>query len=271
MRRVGRPAVAGAAVGLAYLAVVFLTQLSGYRVRPLFEGIGPPPPYQWVNPPAEFAAGNRPPRGASQELELGPDGTDNASITTDDVQVIVSLVRGSIPPHPPDRTVTITVEPLDPAKLGALPANLAPDGNAYRITIVDQPSGTAVASVAPDKPGNIVLRAATDGQTLLRSSDGRSWSQLQGIALGGSSNVAATFTEAGIYLVARDPRRPRPRPGQSQASTTAPSSAAGNGGGGGGAQVGVIVAVVVVALVVLLIGLRRFRPPPRGGRPSRRR
>ncbi|MHB8671899.1 MAG: hypothetical protein ACYDAD_15285, partial [Acidimicrobiales bacterium] len=151
--------------------------------------------------------------------------------------MIISLVRGSIPPHPPDRTVNISVEPLDPAKLGALPPNLAPDGNAYRITITDRPSGTAVLSLAPTKPGNIVLRAATDGQTLLRSADGRSWSALEGVALGGSSNVAATFTQAGIYLAARDSRRPRPGPGQVQGSTT-PSPRSGGSGGGGGAPVG---------------------------------
>ena len=48
----------GAALVALYVATVVGTMSFGHHVRPLFEGIGPPPPYRWVHPPPGFASGN---------------------------------------------------------------------------------------------------------------------------------------------------------------------------------------------------------------------
>ena len=51
-----RPAAIGLGLAVAYALVCLTTlRVTGHDVRPLFEGIGPSSPYEWVNPPKEFA------------------------------------------------------------------------------------------------------------------------------------------------------------------------------------------------------------------------
>src|SRR5207244_11786448 len=54
-RRVGPLGVGVILLGL-YAVAVAATRPLAHGVRPLFEGIGTPPPYRWVKPPDAFAA-----------------------------------------------------------------------------------------------------------------------------------------------------------------------------------------------------------------------
>ena len=242
----------GIGVGLTavslYVAVALLTQATGHRVRPLFEGVGNVMPYEWKNPPRAFAAGNVVPTTFAAQLKLGPQGSDVDNAASSDGQVIVSVAAGSVPPHPPDTSVTVTLEPLDAFRLGPLP-DLQPDGNAYHVTFVYTQTHTPLAVLA--KPGTIVLRSATNGQNLLFSPDGKAWQRLQGFTLSGVVSVTANFTETGYFIAARHGKASRP---------------------GGGSSLGAIAIVAGAAAVGLLGGggfgwtiRRRRRRRPRGG------
>ncbi|HXQ57078.1 MAG TPA: hypothetical protein VOA19_14935 [Actinomycetes bacterium] len=55
----------GVGIVVLYLAgAVVSGRASILARRPLLDGLAPPTPYRWVHPPAELAAGNKPPAGA---------------------------------------------------------------------------------------------------------------------------------------------------------------------------------------------------------------
>src|SRR5438105_11250708 len=153
-RRLG-PLGVGAAIVAVYAAAVVATLPFGHGARPLFEGIGPPPAYRWVHPPAAFAAGNVPPRTSDTDVPLGPEGSEQAGVLSEDSQLVLNLAPKSILPHPPDKSADVRVIPLDPATLGPAPAGLRPNGNVYQVRITYKPSGLEVASLAA--AGNVLL------------------------------------------------------------------------------------------------------------------
>ena len=54
-------------VGVYLVAAVATMALSDRPFRPLFDGLAPPVPYQWVNPPGENARDNVAPSAAGRE------------------------------------------------------------------------------------------------------------------------------------------------------------------------------------------------------------
>ena len=201
--RTGRARL-GALVLAAYAVVAVATvRLSDHHVRPLYEGIGPAPPYQWVDPPEEFAAGNTKPHAITREVPLGPAGSGLTSLSSGDAQVVVNIPEGAVPPKDGETAVTMTFEPLAPAALPAPPPGLVADGNVYRITMIYKPSGQPVDAVV--KPGNIVMALPHPGVTLLRSSDGRRWERIETVTAGGPTTLGARFDRAGWYLGGASP------------------------------------------------------------------
>ena len=77
VRRVG-PLGIGVLLLVVYVLAITGTLPFGHNVRPLFEGIGPPPQYRWVNPPAAFASGNVPPQANDTDIPLGPTGSQQS-------------------------------------------------------------------------------------------------------------------------------------------------------------------------------------------------
>lgn len=223
------PARVGAAVLIVYVVAAVLTvRLSDRHVRPLFEGIGPAPPYQWVDPPDEFAAGNTEPHAITREVPLGANGSGLTSLSSGDAQVVINIPEGAVAAKEGETAVAITFEPLAPETLGAVPPGLVADGNAYRITMAYEPSNQAVDAVV--KPGNIVMAVPHPGTTLLRSGDGRRWERIETVNAGGPTTLGARFDGAGWYLGA------------------GPPTVDGGGESSTGAVLGIVAGVVLLAL-----------------------
>ena len=248
-------------VGLAlvalYVVVAALTGLiSGHDVRPLFDTIGPPPPYQWVNPPPQFAAGNQKPAPMTYDLPLASTKTSPVGVSSAEAQLVLNLPAGAIPPHGADTTVHAVVTPVDPATLAPLaPAlGLRPDGNAYRTEFTYKPSGQALAAIA--SPGNVFVVVPLPGHGIAFSPDGVAWQLLDSQAVGGQSAMGAVFRQPGYYM------------GTTRASATTQTTKK----GGGNATLFAVVGVALLALI--LVGqpaALRFLRGAGGGGPPRRR
>jgi hypothetical protein len=153
-----RFSIAGAlAIGVYLLTALVSFKTGLVRVRPLYEGNVAPPPYRWVNPPPDFVAGNKKPAGTSGSVTLRKTGSVGFSVGTPDQQSVVILPDGAFAPKAGQTTVKITIAPLDPATIGAPPAGMHYDGNAYDIRAFYEPSG------APAQPNATTCPAATSG------------------------------------------------------------------------------------------------------------
>jgi hypothetical protein len=218
---------------------------SSQRVRPLYEGFTPPPPYQWVNPPKEFRAGNQKPVAVDTDITLKATGSIAIGVTSSDSQFILNLPDGAIPAHAADVSANANIEPLDPAKLGEIPSGLVADGNAYRLRLTYQPSKVEITHLA--KPGNVFLTVPQPSTALFASDNGRVWKPLPSQHAGGPGALGAPLTDTG-WFVAGMPR-------------------------GAGAKGGSPIGTIAVAVITVLLALALFFGPAafrrlRGGRPS---
>ncbi len=226
-----RPLLLGASAVAAYLVVAVVTLGGGASVRPLFDSFTPPPPYRWVDPPKELAAGNVKPPPTVVDVPLAAEGSALRGIATDDGQFVLNLPDGAIVARDTETSVKVEVAPVGPASLGPLPPGLRADGNAYRASMAYQPSSQPVATLA--KPGSLVMTVPEAGDAVLYSADGRTWTTLTTQNLGGPVNPGANFDQPGYYLGA----------------TRAPVPEASGGSSGLGDRV---VAVAVITVVVAL-------------------
>jgi hypothetical protein len=241
----------GAVVVALYLVVFVATvRLTDHHVRPLFEGIGPAPAYQWVDPPPEFAVGNVKPHEVVRDLALTEMGTGLTSLSSGDAQVVVNIPEGAVPPHAGDTKVNITFTPLSAKNIGVLPEGLRADGNVYKVALTYQPSGAAIDKLA--QAGNIVMSVPEAGKKLLFSPDGRTWRAVATQPVGSPTILGTTFAQSGSYV------------GGTAATAAKKKSNSGT----------VVLAAGVVAALALALGLgpvlvRRLRKP--GTRQAARR
>ena len=133
-------------------------------------------------------------------MPLTATGSELAGPSAINGQVVLNLSEGAIPGRGRDTEVRVTVIPLDPHKLGALPAGLTPDGNAYEVRLRYRPSGAAVPALTA--PGNIILATPEPASVLLFSADGRGWEVLDTQRVGGPDSVGGPFRRAGHYVAA---------------------------------------------------------------------
>jgi hypothetical protein len=232
-RRVG-PLGAGLILLAVYAAAVVASLPLGHGVRPLFEGIGPPPAYRWVKPPPAFAANNVSPRPNESEVPLGPQGSDQAGVLSEDSQLVLNLPAHAIAPHPPDTSVKVRVNPIDPAPLGPLPQGLRPNGNAYQVRLTYQPSGQEAGALAT--PGNILLTVPLTTAGLWFSVDGRAWQRIGNQTVPGQPVVGGPFSQPGYFLAG---------------THIAPAT---KSGGGGSNVTGIVIAVVLTAALAIALG-----------------
>jgi hypothetical protein len=234
----------GIAIAAAYVVTAIITiAVTTHHVRPLFEGFTPPPPYHWVDPPDDFKAGNLQPTPKTDSSDLTPTGSQQISTGTDDAQLTLNIAAGAIPSHGTDTTIEIKIKPLAPKTLGAVPVDLAADGNAYKVSLAYTPSRTAVPPLA--EPGNVFLVTPHPASELLFSTDGKSWSQLDIQPTGRSDTIAAAFARSGYYLAAMVP--------------TASTSSGGTSDTGRIVLVAAITVVLALALVFVPQVIRRRR------------
>src|SRR5581483_9001657 len=100
----------GALVIALYALAALLTHVP---VRPLFDGAGPPLPYNWVNPPSGFS-NNKKPKPFSQDVDIGKKGSVGANVATNDGQAVLILPEGSFAKHAEDKSIRFRFVPLDP-------------------------------------------------------------------------------------------------------------------------------------------------------------
>ncbi len=200
----------GAAMVVLYLAGAALSgALSPLARRPLLDGLAPPAQYRWVKPPPEFAKTNKTPSGGDATIRLGSGGSEVNASGTGDGQVSLVLDAGAIAASPGQQSVAISIQPLDPATLAAVPSGLIAAGNAYRIRTTYQPSGRATTikqgQVALVYPLLSVPVASPFDYVVLSSTDGRSWTRQKSTTQPGSHQVSAPLTGGGYVLVAVPP------------------------------------------------------------------
>ena len=147
------------AIGLLVVALyaglaAWSGRLSPLARGPQLDGLGPLN-YRWVSPPPELASTNQPPSAGRFVLPLRADGLGSQVVFTSDNQVTVIVDEGSVGPSEGQRSVELTVDPLDPADLAPPGGSLAAFGNAYRLGATYQPSGDRIREL--DAPISVVL------------------------------------------------------------------------------------------------------------------
>jgi hypothetical protein len=268
MTRGRRALLVGVGIVLVYLAGAAVSgRASILARRPLLDGLAPPTPYRWVDPPPELAAGNKPPAAARFRLELTPNGSQLGAFSTSDGQVNLVLSEGAVPARPGQTSVEVTIDPVDPSTLGPVPPGLVGAGNAYRIQASYRPSGARVDALGGQSSVGLVYpllaTAVADaaGHLVLSSIDGRSWERLPSTDTPGTHQVSSGLPRTGYVQVGVAPATAaRPSGGRTRILLLATGAAA----------------VIVVAAVLLR---RRAVPAGRqtGGRggpgppPGRRR
>jgi hypothetical protein len=225
--------------------------------RPLLDGLAPPTPYRWVNPPPDLAAGNKPPASTRFTVELTANGSRLGAFSTSDGQLNLVLSEGGVAARPGQTGVEVAVDPVDPATLGAAPSGLVVAGNAYRIRASYRPSGRKVEALGGQSSVGLVYpllaTAVADpgGHVVLSSADGRTWEQLPSTDTPGTHQVSAGLKRTGYVQVGVAP---------SQGSGSDPRDRILLLG------TGIAVVIVVAALVLRLRERSRAGPPSRGRR-----
>jgi hypothetical protein len=246
-----RTIAVGSLLAVVYVAASATTALMGRRVRPLFEGFSPPPAYQWVSPPAQFASGNQKPSPTTDQITVTNGRSNLAAPGTGDGQFSMNLPPGAITAAGAS-SIRVHITPLDPATLGPLPAGLFPDGNAYHVELTLDPSSQPVTNL--DTSGNLVLQLPAVGHTVLFSPDGKTWQDLQAkSAAAGSTTMVAAVKSVGFFV------------GAATADINGQTGSAAKKGSGSSTGTIVLAVLVVLLVIAILFGplaYRRLRPRP---------
>ena len=213
----GRRALAwGAAAAAAWVLLAAISaSLSPVARRPLLDGTITGAEYRWVDPPPELEPTNVPPSGAG--FEIGFDGGESEAdvVFTPDNQVTLVATTGMLA-DPRARTLRLDVTPEASPSAGALPAGLAPFGNAIRIEAETTPGGAVERF---DSPMTLVLvypatpnLHATEHEILWSADDGATWTRLDTTDSPGAQQAQAEIEAPGTVVVAGIPSAP-PEPG----------------------------------------------------------
>jgi hypothetical protein len=177
--RRGLALATGLCVAVVYVsAAIWSGQLSPLARRPLLDGLAPPEPYRWVEPPPELASTNVAPTRQSFRIELQGTGSETTAITTDDAQVTMIFPERAFADAPQQRYVQVTIEPLGASEVGAPEPPTQIRGNAYLIEANYRPSG-ALATLETSVQVVLVYPLVPNdhgGHEVLVSADGEVWS-----------------------------------------------------------------------------------------------
>jgi hypothetical protein len=243
---VSRRAVLAAGLVLAglYAALAAVSgHLSPLARGPLLDGIGPPQPYRWVDPPPALAAANRPPSSGVFHVPLKANGSDPEVFVTSDNQVTVIVPQGAFDAKAGQIEVRLSVNPLDPSTLSSPAGNVTIFGNAYRLRATYQPSGeTAPLALPLDVimlyPVTAELHASV--HQLYTSPDGEIWTAQEGSDSLAQQQAEGPMPALGDVMVA----------GKPGASTTGPSPT-----GSSGSSTAIILLVVAACVGLMGLGL----------------
>ncbi|MGZ8630999.1 MAG: hypothetical protein ACXWZF_08550 [Actinomycetota bacterium] len=236
------------AIGLGVVALyaglaAWSGRLSPLARGPLLDGLGPLN-YRWVSPPPELASTNQPPSAGRFDLPLRRDGLGSQVVFTSDSQVTVIVDEDSIGPAEGQRSVELTVDPLDPADLAPPGGDLSAFGNAYRLGATYRPSGDRIRKLGAPMTVILIYPATStlhsSEHEMLWSANGHAWEALETNDSPGQQQAEAPVPGLGYVLIAGVPS-PSPTPGPAIADERGAPPVA--------------VALLVAAGVVLLIGI----------------
>jgi hypothetical protein len=237
-----RAVVTGLVSVTTYAALAALSgHLSPLARGPLLDGIGPPQPYRWVNPPPDLASGNQAPSSGAFHVPLDAGGSRPEVFVTSDNQVTVVVPKQAFDKNPGQIEVALTVDPVDPATLSSPGTHLNIFGNAYLLEATYQPSGEDAALVLPLDaillyPVTPNLHAAV--HQLYTSPDGKVWTAQEGSDSLAQQQAEGPMPTLGYVMVAGDPG----------ASPVTPA-------GGTGGSTSTALVLIVLAACIGLIGL----------------
>ncbi|HXJ66033.1 MAG TPA: hypothetical protein VNN79_19915 [Actinomycetota bacterium] len=242
----------------AYAAGAWVSgSLSPMARRALLDTSFVPQPYRWVNPPPTLAAANKQPDAGDFTVGFTKGRSDAGVFATNDQQASVVFALAAIPQSNGATSVHLTITPLDPATIGALPHDLHVLGNAYRTEATYEPSGDPVTQFNR-RPLLIFVYPALashgSDRTIVFAPDGKAWTQLK--TTNDATNLQASTNALhlnGDYEVATT----------GPVSVGSPSPTPSGGGGSSPVAWVVIGAAVVVAAALVFLRLRsRARTPP---------
>ena len=236
--------VAGAVAVAAYAALAGLSgHLSPLARGSILDGIGPPQAYRWVSPPPDLAPTNQRPSSGMFHVPLDANGSRPEVFVTSDNQVTVIVPKQAFAQKAGQIEVTLSVTPLDPAKLSSPGKALTIFGNAYRLKAIYQPSGDAVSLASPLDlvllyPVTTNLHAAT--HQLYTTPDGKAWTKQEGSDSLAQQQAEGPMPTLGDVLVA----------GEAGASTVRPAPTS-----SGGSKSSTVIVLLVIAASIGLMGM----------------
>jgi hypothetical protein len=253
-----RALLSGLAVAAVYAALAAWSgHLSPLARRPLLDGLVPPVPYRWVEPPPELATTNVAPARQRFEVSLGEAGSETAVLTTDDAQLTIILAEGSFLPEPDQRSVEIRVEPLGASAVTPPEPPTQIRGNVYRVEATYLPSDEPAPLATEARVVLVYPLLAGDhgGHEVLVSRRGRAWTAVETNDLASIQQADGPVETLGYLTVGGQPLTPgaSPSPGSD---------------GGGDSGVPVATFVITAALVVLGLGVVAALWPGRANRPA---
>jgi hypothetical protein len=222
--RTTRTLASGIAIVVLYAGGAWFSgQLSPLARRPLLDGLAPPTPYRWVDPPPELASTNLVPAPGTFRVELGNRGNVTAVLTTTDAQVTLILPKGSVAPAERERALEVSIEPLGASSVDPPPPPFEILGNVYRLDSTYIPS---------DEPAELAAEARVvltypfstgphPGHTIVHSFDGASWTATDTNDLPSIQQADAPIEALGYVAVARDPTATTPVPTNDEGSPVA--------------------------------------------------
>ena len=208
---------------------------------PRLAGLGPVN-YRWVSPPPELASTNQQPTSGEFSLNLGGDGVESGVFFTSDNQITLIVAEGSIAAAPGQKTVDLSVVPLDPATMATPGDDLTVFGNAYAITATYRPSGKEVTKLS-DPLDVILIYPATatlhaNSHEMLFAADGQDWEALDSHDSPSQQQAEANVPGFGTVAVAG-------------VVSALPST----GGTGSGGRTTLAIVLLVLAGCALLLGI----------------
>jgi hypothetical protein len=194
-RRTGLLALLGGIVLAAFAGIV------GPRaVLPLYDGVVPLAPYQWLSPPPGQAGGAK---GVSDTFQISDGQSPLVAVHTSEQPPQAQLVAGPgafvVPPG--TTSITVSMEPVRPA---VEPSDGQVAGNVYRVSVTTQ-AGTAVIARA-DAEVTLTLRSpSTITPSWFELLSGDTWQLLESAQAGYPSTYETTgLTGFGDFaLIAR--------------------------------------------------------------------
>jgi hypothetical protein len=173
--------------------------------RPLLDGAQPPPPYRWVKAPPSVSPAAGKPEALTETIDLSKQERGAGQHATPDRQAQIILDPDSFAPALGKQKLTLTIEPLDPATLGAkAPAGQGVAGNAYRFRLT-----TAGGSEAPPfvLPGHLVMQypalssaVFTEKHSIARL-NGSAWEPMETTDSAAVLQAATETTTLGTFAV----------------------------------------------------------------------